>query len=136
MDKNQLLSELKFKAVRSSGAGGQNVNKVASKVVVNFDLVNSTGLNDDEKSRLKVTIANKLTLENQLILTCEEDRSQLKNKEMLLKKFFKIIENGLKIPKERKETKIPKGVIEKRLKEKKSTATIKENRKKPSQDNS
>lgn len=136
MDKEQILSELKFKAVRSSGSGGQNVNKVASKVVVNFDLVNSTGLNDDEKSRLKVTIANKLTLENQLILTCEEDRSQLKNKEMLLKKFFKIIENGLKIPKERKETKIPKGVIEKRLKEKKSTATIKENRKKPSQDNS
>lgn len=135
MDKEQILSELKFKAVRSSGSGGQNVNKVASKVVVNFDLVNSTGLNDDEKSRLKVTIANKLTLENQLILTCEEDRSQLKNKEMLLKKFFKIIENGLKIPKERKETKIPKGVIEKRLKEKKSTATIKENRKKPSQDN-
>ena len=136
MDKNQLLSELKFKAVRSSGAGGQNVNKVASKVILNFDLETSIGLNEAEKNLLKLKIATKLTLENQLILTCEEDRSQLKNKEIVLKKFFKIIENGLKIPKERKETKIPKGVIEKRLKEKKSTATIKENRKKPSQDNS
>ncbi len=136
MDKNQLLSELKFKAVRSSGAGGQNVNKVASKVILNFDLETSIGLNETEKNLLKLKIATKLTLENQLILTCEEDRSQLKNKEIVLKKFFKIIENGLKIQKERKETKIPKGVIEKRLKEKKSTATIKENRKKPSQDNS
>jgi len=50
MDKNQLLSELKFKAVRSSGAGGQNVNKVASKVILNFDLETSIGLNEAEKT--------------------------------------------------------------------------------------
>jgi ribosome-associated protein len=131
MDKEILLSELKFKAVRSSGAGGQNVNKVSSKVVLSFDLFNSLGLNQEEKELLKTKISTKLTQENILILTSEEDRSQLKNKEVVIKKFLKVIENGLKIPKERKETKIPRAVKEKRLQEKKSTASIKENRKKP-----
>lgn len=131
MDKEILLSELKFKAVRSSGAGGQNVNKVSSKVVLSFDLANSLGLNHEEKELLLTKISTKLTQENILILTSEEDRSQLKNKEVVIKKFLKVIENGLKIPKERKETKIPRAVKEKRLQEKKSTASIKENRKKP-----
>ena len=131
MDKEILLSELKFKAVRSSGAGGQNVNKVSSKVVLSFDLFNSLGLTQEEKELLKTKISTKLTQENILILTSEEDRSQLKNKEVVVKKFLKVIENGLKIPKQRKETKIPRAVKEKRLQEKKSTASIKENRKKP-----
>jgi len=131
MDKEVLLSELKFKAVRSSGAGGQNVNKVSSKVVLSFDLVNSLGLTQEEKELLLTKISTKLTQENILILTSEEDRSQLKNKEVAVKKFLKVIENGLKISKERKETKIPKAVKEKRLQQKKSTASIKENRKKP-----
>ena len=131
MDKEILLSELKFKAVRSSGAGGQNVNKVSSKVVLSFDLFNSLGLNQEEKELLKTKISTKLTQENILILTSEEDRSQLKNKEVVVKKFLKVIENGLKIPKQRKETKIPRAFKEKRLQEKKSTASIKENRKKP-----
>ena len=82
MDKKVLLSELKFKAVRSSGAGGQNVNKVSSKVVLSFDLANSLGLTHDEKELLLTKISTKLTQENILILTSEEDRSQLKNKEV------------------------------------------------------
>ena len=131
MDKEILLSELKFKAVRSSGAGGQNVNKVSSKVVLSFDLFNSLGLTQEEKELLKTKISTKLTQDNILILTSEEDRSQLKNKEVVVKKFLKVIENGLKIPKQRKETKIPRAVKAKRLQDKKSTASIKENRKKP-----
>ena len=131
MDKKVLLSELKFKAVRSSGAGGQNVNKVSSKVVLSFDLTNSFGLTQEEKELLLVKIATKLTQENILILTSEEDRSQLKNKEFAIKKFLRIIENGLKIPKERKETKIPRAVKEKRLSTKKVIGLLKQNRKKP-----
>lgn len=131
MDKKVLLSELKFKAVRSSGAGGQNVNKVSSKVVLSFDLANSLGLTHDEKELLLTKIATKLTQENILILTSEEDRSQLKNKESVVKKFLKVIENGLKIPKERKETKIPRAVKEKRLSTKKVIGLLKQNRKKP-----
>lgn len=131
MDKEILLSELKFKAVRSSGAGGQNVNKVSSKVVLSFDLFNSLGLTQEEKELLKTKISTKLTQENILILTSEEDRSQLKNKEVVVKKFLKVIENGLKIPKERKETKIPRAVKEKRLSTKKVIGLLKQNRKKP-----
>lgn len=131
MDKKVLLSELKFKAVRSSGAGGQNVNKLSSKVVLSFDLGNSLGLTHDEKELLLTKIATKLTQENVLILTSEEDRSQLKNKEVVVKKFLKVIENGLKIPKERKETRIPRAVKEKRLSTKKVIGLLKQNRKKP-----
>ena len=131
MDKAILLSELKFKAVRSSGAGGQNVNKVSSKVVLSFDLANSFGLTQEEKERLQIKIANKLTQEAVLIITSEEDRSQFKNKEIAIKKFLKVIENGLLVPKERKEIKVSRNAKEKRLNAKKVMSVLKQNRKKP-----
>ena len=131
MDKAILLSELKFKAVRSSGAGGQSVNKVSSKVVLSFDLANSLGLTQEEKERLQIKIANKLTQEVVLIITSEEDRSQFKNKEIAVKKFLKVIENGLLVPKERKEIKVSRRAKEKRLNAKKVMSVLKQNRKKP-----
>jgi len=131
MDKEIILNEISFKAIRSSGSGGQNVNKVASKVLLTFDLNNSKGLTDDEKSLLQTKIATKLTQDGILILTSEEDRSQLKNKEKVIKKCFKLLENALVVPKERKETKIPRAVKEKRLNTKKVMSVIKQNRKKP-----
>lgn len=131
MIKSIIASEFSFKAVRSSGAGGQNVNKVASKVVLIFDVIHSNGLTDDEKKILGSKIATKLTQEGILILTSEEERSQLKNKEKVIKKCFKLLENALIIPKERKETKIPRAVKEKRLHSKKVMSVLKQNRKKP-----
>ena len=131
MIKSIIASEFSFKAVRSSGAGGQNVNKVASKVVLIFDLIHSNGLTDGEKKLLGSKIATKLTQEGMLILTSEEDRSQLKNKEKVIKKCFKLLENALIIPNERKETKIPRAVKEKRLHAKKVMSVLKQNRKKP-----
>ena len=129
MDSDKIIAELNFKAVRSSGAGGQNVNKVSSKVVLSFDLFNSQCLSDDEKTVLSEKLKTKLTSAGMLILNCDEDRSQLKNKEIVTKRFLKLIQNALVIPKKRKPTKIPKGVIEKRLKNKASTAEKKRNRK-------
>ena len=131
MDKAILLSELKFKAVRSSGAGGQNVNKVSSKVVLSFCLANSLGLTQEEKERLQIKIANKLTQEGVLIITSEENRSQFKNKEIAIKKFLKVIENSLLVPKERKEIKVSRRAKEKRLNAKKVMSVLKQNRKKP-----
>lgn len=131
MDKEIILNEISFKTVRSSGSGGQNVNKVASKVLLTFDLNNSKGLTDDEKSLLQTKITTKLTQDGILILTSEEDRSQLKNKEKVIKKCFKLLENALVVPKERKETKIPRAVKEKRLNAKKVMSVLKQNRKKP-----
>ncbi|WP_319800396.1 peptide chain release factor-like protein [Flavobacterium sp. N1861] len=105
MNKEIILSELKFKAVRSSGAGGQNVNKVSSKVVLSFDMMNSSGLSEKEKEYLNEKIANRFTLEGILILNCDEDRSQIKNKELIIKRFLNLITNGLKKNKNQKSNK-------------------------------
>lgn len=131
MEKEKIISELSFKAVRSSGAGGQNVNKVSSKVVLSFDLKNSKALTEEEKMLLEIKLASRLTTDLVLSLNCDEDRSQLKNKELVIKRFLEIIKNGLIVPKERKATKIPKSVIRKRIKDKKNVSEIKKTRRKP-----
>ena len=131
MNKDILQSELQFKAVRSSGAGGQNVNKVASKVELVFDLEASLGLMDDEKVLLKQSIRNRLTKENVLLLQCEESRSQHKNKTLVIQRLFDLLEEGLIIPKERIPTKTPRSVIRKRLKAKRNVSDKKAKRKPP-----
>ncbi|KAF2329547.1 alternative ribosome rescue aminoacyl-tRNA hydrolase ArfB [Flavobacterium ginsenosidimutans] len=131
MDSEKIISELNFKAVRSSGSGGQNVNKVSSKVVLNFDLNASQALSDEEKLLLQENISARLTSENILILNCDEDRSQLKNKEIVTKRFLEIIKKGLYVPKVRKATKVPKSVIKKRIKDKKNISDLKQSRRKP-----
>ena len=131
MDKEKILSELEFKAVRSSGAGGQNVNKVSSKVVLSFNLMQSQALTDEEKALAEANLAAKLTKENVLIIQCDEDRSQIRNKEIVIKRFFSILENALVVPKQRKRTKVPKTVIKKRIEGKRRQAEKKQSRKKP-----
>lgn len=131
METDKIVSELSFKAVRSSGAGGQNVNKVSSKVVLSFDVPNSKSLSEEEKELVYNKLSARLTSENILILNCDEDRSQLKNKDIVIKRFLDIITKSLIIPKARKATKVPKSVIKKRLKDKKSLSDIKQSRRKP-----
>jgi ribosome-associated protein len=134
MDIQKIISEVNYKAVRSSGAGGQNVNKVSSKVVLTFHVENSQGLSDEEKELLKVNLSSRLTTDFGLILNCDEDRSQLRNKEIVTKRFLEVIKKGLEVPKIRRATKIPKSAIRKRIKNKKSVSQIKQNRRKPDHD--
>ena len=131
METNKLLSELSYKAVRSSGAGGQNVNKVSSKVVLTFDFSKTEAFSEEELALLQLKLANRISSENLLILNCDEDRSQRKNKDMVTKRFLELIEKSLIVPKKRKPTRIPRSVIEKRIKAKKATGEIKQNRRKP-----
>lgn len=131
MDKEIILTELQFKAVRSSGAGGQNVNKVSSKVIVTFTPLISKGFTEEERETLTQKISKKLTQEGILQISCEEDRSQFKNKEIVVQKLFELLEKSLIKPKVRKKTKTPKVAIEKRLKQKKSNSEVKNSRKKP-----
>ena len=131
METDKIIAELQYKAVRSSGAGGQNVNKVSSKVVLTFDLKNSQALSEEEKALLETKLSSRLTSEQILILNCDEDRSQFKNKAIVTKRFLDIITAGLHIPKIRKATKIPKSVIRKRIKDKKNISEIKKSRRKP-----
>jgi ribosome-associated protein len=131
LDTKKIIQEAQYKAVRSSGAGGQNVNKVSSKVVLTFDLKNSQALTEEEKLRLEIKLASRLTSDSVLILNCDEDRSQLKNKSIITKRFLDILATGLVLPKIRKATKIPKGAIRKRIKDKKNSSEIKKSRRKP-----
>jgi ribosome-associated protein len=134
MEQEKILNELNFKAVRSSGAGGQNVNKVASKVVLTFDLNASQSLSVEEKGLIETKLAARLTSDGILILNCDEDRSQLKNKAIVTKRFLDLVKKALVIAKSRKATKVPKSVIKKRIKDKKNLSEIKLNRRKPELD--
>ncbi|WP_282041492.1 alternative ribosome rescue aminoacyl-tRNA hydrolase ArfB [Winogradskyella flava] len=131
MDVEALKSELTFKAVRSSGSGGQHVNKVASKVVLYFNLETSTVFDEDEKKRLKEFFSNRLTKQNVLILNSDESRSQFRNKALVIQRFLALIEESLKEDKERKPTKVPKAVKQKRLDNKRKASEKKANRKPP-----
>lgn len=129
MNKELIKTELQYKAVRSSGAGGQNVNKVATKIQIQFAIVASNGLTDDEKVTLNEKLSNRITKEGTILVECEETRSQLKNKELAARRLFLLLENALKKDKKRIATKIPKSIIKKRVEDKKRLAEKKENRK-------
>lgn len=131
MEIDKLIKELSFKATKSSGAGGQHVNKVSSKIELAFDIQNSHILSENQKQRLIKNLETRLTKGNVLMLFCDESRSQHKNKEIVTKRFLKIISNGLKIPRKRKPTKISRSANRKRLERKKIQAYKKAIRRKP-----
>lgn len=131
MDEESIIQELRFKAVRSSGAGGQNVNKVSSKVELIFDLETSGALSEKEKIRLYKKLDNRLTKDNILLLQCDTNRSQHKNKEAVTDRFLELLKEALKVPKKRRKTRPSRAAIEKRLKAKSKKSSKKENRKKP-----
>ncbi|MDU8884915.1 alternative ribosome rescue aminoacyl-tRNA hydrolase ArfB [Yeosuana sp. MJ-SS3] len=134
LDENALISELSFKAIRSSGAGGQHVNKVSSKVELSFNLNDALFLDDEQKKLLHKNLKNKLSKEGLLVLQCDESRSQHKNKTIVINRFLDVIKEGLIVPKKRKKTKVPKSVKKKRLEDKKKISEKKINRKSPKVD--
>lgn len=131
INEDVLLQELNFKAVRSSGSGGQHVNKVASKVELSFNLTESLAFSDEQKSYLLEKLHTRLTKDGVLILQCEDSRSQHKNKVLVIQRFLELIKAALVKPKKRIPTKIPKAVIKKRLKSKRNLSEKKANRKPP-----
>lgn len=134
MNKEILLKEITYKAVRSSGSGGQHVNKVSSKVVLSFDVESSEGLSDEEKSLLYKNLAARLTNENLLVLSSSENKSQSKNKIAVIERFLTIIKEGLYVPKKRIPSKPSKASV-KRGKDKKSKrGELKKLRRKPGLD--
>lgn len=131
MDTDLLKSELTYKYVRSSGSGGQNVNKVSSKAELYFNLENSLFFNEDEKIKLTTFFSNRLTKDGVLILASDESRSQFRNKALVTQRFLELIEEGLKEEKERVPSKIQKAAKRKRLANKRKNADKKANRKPP-----
>ena len=130
----ELEKEFNFKAIRSSGSGGQHVNKVATKIELSFSVSESLVLNQHQKKLIIEKHYNRLTKDQVLILQCGETRSQLKNKRIAISRVFSILEAALEVKAERKPTKVPKSVIKKRLKNKKIQSEKKTNRRKPNID--
>ena len=124
--------EFIFATSRSSGPGGQNVNKVNTKVELRFMIDKSSLLTDLEKLKIKSKLKNRITGEGELIIVAQSERSQLKNKENTIERFYQLIGMALKPVKKRKTTSPTRSSIEKRLKLKKEKSQRKALRGKPS----
>ena len=129
--KAKLISEVKYAATRSGGPGGQNVNKVNTKVELRFNISNSIVFSSEEKERLINKLKNRINAEGELVLTAQSRRSQLANKEFVTELFFKLIEKSLVITKPRKKTNPTISSRLKRLETKKITGIKKQLRKPP-----
>lgn len=125
-----LSGELQFFTSRSSGPGGQNVNKVNSKVELRFDITNSLLLSEEQKTILAQKLASKLTNEGLLIVVSQRDRSQLFNKEDVINKFYQLLSKALTPAKPRKKTNPSRTSVEKRLEGKRFKSEIKQYRRK------
>ena len=131
MNLQKIIKELKFKGTKSSGAGGQHVNKVSSKITLTFDVLNSTALSTEEKELLYKNLSSRLTKNSTLILTADESRSQHRNKEIAIKRFLALIKQGLQCSKVRKATKPSKASIRRKAENKRKQAFKKSMRRKP-----
>lgn len=125
-----LSAEFIFQASRSSGPGGQNVNKVNSKIELRFNIQESNILTDDQKQILLAKLSAKISFDGFLIVISQRDRSQLVNKEDAIKKIYTLIEKALQPVKRRKSTRPTRSSVEKRLASKRIKADIKQNRQK------
>jgi len=130
-DQKELVKEITFKTSRSGGKGGQNVNKVSSKVEVVFNVSNSSFFTEEEKVLMLEKLANRLDSEGNLHVVSQEDRSQLLNKQHAMIKLVNLLTKSLQVHKKRRPTKIPKAVIRKRLDDKMAKASKKESRRRP-----
>ena len=129
-----LIKEFNYKAVRSSGAGGQHVNKVSSKIELTFNINESSVLNENQKARILEKLSSRITKNGDLIMQCGESRSQHKNKNLVIVRMIQLLKSALLVDKKRIPTKIPRAVIFKRLKNKKVKSERKMNRRKPNID--
>ncbi|MDF2518468.1 MAG: aminoacyl-tRNA hydrolase [Sphingobacterium sp.] len=123
-----LIGELTFKFSRSGGAGGQHVNKVSSKVTLQWDVERSAVFSAEEKALVAEKLSNRINKEGILQLESDTDRSQVRNKEIAIDRFLHLVKDALVPSKPRKKTKIPYSSVLKRLDRKKQQSQLKASR--------
>lgn len=131
MKTEQLLMEITFKTTLSGGPGGQHVNKTETKVVLEWDVVSSEAVTEEEKKQIQLKLKNNINKEGVLQMNSSQTRSQHKNKRLVIENFLATIAASLVQKKKRKPTKPSKSAKLKRLKKKKIHADKKANRKRP-----
>lgn len=121
-------SELTFRASRSSGPGGQNVNKVNSRITIEFDLDGSPSLSDDQKARIREKLAARISTEGILQVSSQKFRTQRGNRDEAIAQFARLLRSALHEKRKRKKTRVSKAAKQKRLDDKKARAQLKRNR--------
>jgi len=124
-------SEVRFSAARSGGPGGQHVNKVSSRVILEFDVMHTSALSPYQKRRITERVGNRMNQQGILRLQAQRHRTQSANRTDLLKKFIEILQDALRPVKSRIPTRVPHRVREKRLEEKKLRTQVKRVRRTP-----
>ncbi|MEK7623920.1 MAG: alternative ribosome rescue aminoacyl-tRNA hydrolase ArfB [Patescibacteria group bacterium] len=119
------LSEINLDFARSGGKGGQNVNKVETKVILRWHVGASLVFSEVEKQRIREKLANRLTADDDIILAVDEERTQAQNRSIGIERLNTLITQALIIPKKRRGTKPTKSSEERRLKAKKRTSAVK-----------
>ena len=122
-------NEFIFSASRSSGPGGQNVNKVSTKVELRFNILSTSVFTQEEKDKILIKLKNKINKEGEIILVSQSERTQLMNKIAVTDKFYELISKALTVPVKRKKTKPTLTSKMKRLESKRSRGNIKKLRK-------
>ncbi len=120
--------ELEFAASRSSGPGGQHVNKASTRITLRFDVEATAALTEEQKSLVRERLATRISKQGVLSVSAQRERSQSANRRLAVERFVELLQEALDVPADRRPTRVPRGVRRRRLEDKKRRGQLKRER--------